>query len=195
MKNRARIAYLLQEITIVVIGVLIAVSIGNYKERVDNKKYIEKTLLAIEEEIKMSQSAVDTVLNRHLTLLDSLGENIYGNEQALGDLVASLGGVQFPTIKNISLRFFIANKAELVDFTLISQLLEIETFTDVLSDKMKRMADFAYEHINDPGEDVKLSFAYLLADVIDTEESLIEAYSVFIEKHESDLKQAAEQQE
>jgi hypothetical protein len=61
MKNRNRVAYFLQEIAIVVIGVVIAVSIGNYKERKDNERYIEKTLLAVEKEVKLSQGEVDTV--------------------------------------------------------------------------------------------------------------------------------------
>jgi hypothetical protein len=33
MKNRTGIGYILREVTIVVVGVLIAVSIGNYKEK------------------------------------------------------------------------------------------------------------------------------------------------------------------
>lgn len=72
MKKKSRITYLLQEIAIVVIGVLIAVSIGNYKERGDNKRYIKKTLLAIENEIKSSQVELDTVLNRHVKLFEIL---------------------------------------------------------------------------------------------------------------------------
>lgn len=39
MKNNNRILYLLQEIGIVVVGVLIAVSINNYKEKSDNEAY------------------------------------------------------------------------------------------------------------------------------------------------------------
>jgi len=43
------------------IEVLIAVSKGNYKESVDNEKYINKTLLGIENDIKLSQSDLDTI--------------------------------------------------------------------------------------------------------------------------------------
>lgn len=183
MKNKSRLAYLLQEIAIVVAGVLIAVSINNYKERIDNEQYIEKTLLAIEKEIESSAAAVDTVLNKHYTLLDSLGLHIDDNEQPLGDMVAGFGGVQFPFIKNISLRFFIANKAELMEYAVIAQLLEMEESTRILKDKMNRMADFAYEHINDPSKETKLKFAFLLSDVIDSEESLQEAYAAFLDEN------------
>lgn len=179
-EKRNRILHLLQEIGVVVVGVLIAVSIGNYKEKLDNKKYVEKTLMAIENEVRLSQGAVDTVLNKHLNLIDSLKIKIYENEQTLGEVVGDLGGVQFAVIRNISLRFFISNKAELVDFEIISQLLVIEEQTKILSDKTKRLADFAYEHMNDKESDTKLEFVYMLMNVIDSEESLLKSYSLLL---------------
>lgn len=191
MKNRSRIVYFLQEIAIVVIGVLIAVSISNYKENINNKAYIQKTLLAMESEIKLSQSSVDSVLTRHFTLIDSLENSIYDDERALGEMISNFGGVQFPLIKNVSLRFFISNKAELVDFDMISQLLEIEEHTKVLSDKMKRLGDFAYDRLNNRAEETKLTFAYLLSDVMDSEEALLESYSKFLDENKDDLKQDA----
>lgn len=180
MKKTKQVKYFLQEIIIVVIGVVIAVSIGNYKDKIDNENYVKKTLIAVEKEIKLSQIEVDSVLQKHNRLIESLENALDNNDQALGELIGTLGGVQFPTIKNISLRFFISNKADLVDFELISKLLEIEDQTNVLSDKMKRLADFAYQHINDQDRETKISFAYLLSDVIDSEETLMESYNNFV---------------
>ncbi len=182
MKKRSRLVYLLQEISIVVIGVLIAVSIGNYKEKVDNERYLKKTLLAIENEIKLNQVEIDTVLNRHVKLFEKLENGIGENEQTIGEFVSSSGGFQMASIKNVSLRFFVTNKAELLEFRVISQLLDIELKTNLLSDKIKRMSNFAYEHVNDRDEEEKIKFAYLLADVIDGEQTLLESYSDFLEK-------------
>ena len=187
MKTTSRIGYFLQEIAIVVVGVLIAVSINNYKEKVDNEKYIEKTLSAIENEIKMSQTDLDTTLNRHLRLLEYLENNIEDNEQTIAEMVANRGGFQVPNIKNISLRFFIANKADLVDFALISQLQDIEIFSNSLSRRNKMLADFAYENVNENSYEVKIRFYYLLANVIDGETTLSEAYSDFLENNKDFL--------
>ncbi len=187
MKKRSRILYFLQEVAIVVVGVLIAVSIGSYKEKVDNEEYVEKTLLAIENEIELSQIEIDTVLNRHIKLYEILENEIANNEQTLGELVSSSGGFQVASIKNVSLRFFVSNKAELLEFQLISQLLDIELATDMLTDKIKLMADFAYEHVNESNDDVKIKFAYLLANVIDGEQTLLEAYASFLEENKSYL--------
>jgi hypothetical protein len=140
-------------------------------------------LSAIENEIKMSQTDLDTTLNRHLRLLEYLENNIDNNEETIAEMVASKGGFQVPNIKNISLRFFISNKADLVDFTLISQLQDIEIFSNSLSDKIKMLADFAYENINENSYEVKMKFYYLLANVIDGETTLSEAYSAFLKDH------------
>lgn len=189
MKKINRIGYVLQEILIVVVGVLIAVTIGNYKEQEDNEKYIEKTLLAIENEIKISQIELDTVLNRHLNLYEVLGDEIGNTELSIGKLVSNSGGFQVAAIKNVSLRFFVSNKAELLDFQLISKLLEIELMSEMLSDKIKLMSDFAYENVNDQSDEVKMKFAYLLANVIDGEQTLLESYSNFVEENKSNLQE------
>ena len=148
-----------KEITIVVIGVLIAVAIGNYKEELDDKKYLRKTLEAIENEILTSQTELDTVLIRHIKLYGILENEIGKNEQTLGELISSSGGFQVASIQNVSLRFFISNKAELLEFQLISQLLDIELKSEMLSDKLKLLTDFAYANVNDGNKEVKIKFA------------------------------------
>lgn len=187
MKKQNRVLYILQEVSIVVVGVLIAVSIGNYKEQADNEAYVGKTLLAIENEVKYSQSELDTVLNRHLDLYETLETEIENEEQTLGELLSASGGFQIASLKNVSLRFFVSNKAELLEFQLISQLLDIELKGDLLSDKIKLLTNFAYENVNERSYDVKLKFAYLFANVIDGEQTLLESYTDFLTKNETTL--------
>jgi hypothetical protein len=182
MKVKKRILSFLKEIIIIVIGVLIAVSIGNYKEKIDNEAYVEKILLTIENEIELSHNEVDNVLKKHLAIVEALETDDDADALALGEMIGSLGGIQFPSIKNVGLRFFVSNKAELVEFQLISQLLDIEDHSNTLSSKMTRLADFAYEHINDEEDEAKITFAFLLADVIDSEQALLELYADFLNK-------------
>ena len=59
--NNSQIGNFFKEVTIVVIGVLIAVSISNFKENSDNEKYIKKTLTAIDNEINQNESSVKGV--------------------------------------------------------------------------------------------------------------------------------------
>ena len=156
MKTKHSLMYFLREIAIVVIGVLIAVTLSNYKEKADNEKYVIKTLRTIEDEIRISQSELDTIYHRHLQLLELLKNHVEDGdfEQTIGELVGNSGGFQVASIKNVSLRFFVANKAELLEFKLIAQLLEIEQISDALANKIQMFSQFAYEHVNENEEDV-----------------------------------------
>ena len=69
------------------------------RKKTDNQKYLKKTLLAIENEIELSKSDLDTVFNKHLNLMEAIQSEIGQNEKTLGDLIGSLGGVQVATIK------------------------------------------------------------------------------------------------
>lgn len=191
--NRNRLLYLLQEIAIVVIGVLIAVSINNYKEKSDNEAYIKKTLLAIEHEIHDNKSGLDSVLERHLRIYEYMELDSVKEGQTISEMLYDLGGFQVAFIKNISLRFFVANKAELLDFQLISQLSEIEQSTDILSRKIDRLANFAYEHLSDSSEEARLRFSIMLMDVIDSERNLSESYADFLKSNEAFLKPGEEE--
>lgn len=62
--------YFLQEIVIVVIGVLIVVLINNYKEQLDNEVYIKKILLVIEYEIYDNKIGLDFVLEWYMRIYE-----------------------------------------------------------------------------------------------------------------------------
>lgn len=183
MKKKNQILDFFKEITIVVIGVLIAVTIGNYKENLDNQAYLKKTLLAIDNEITTGQREIDTVLVKHLKLFEILENQYEENEQTIGEFVSSNGGFQAASIKNISLRFFISNKAELLEFELISQLLDIELKTTLLNDKIERFTNFAYDNVNSNDKQVFMKFGYLFADVIDGEKTLLQSYGKFLDEN------------
>jgi hypothetical protein len=61
--------------------------------------------------------------------------------------------------------------------------LDIELATDLLSKKIERFTNFAYDNVNAGDNDTLLKFAYLLADVIDGEQTLLESYSDFLKEN------------
>jgi len=192
MKKENPILNYFKEITIVVIGVVIAVSIGNFKERVDNEKYIEKTLLAIENDIKFSQSDLDTVFNRHLELFEKLRPLVEGSEPidpelTIYRLLTDFGGFQVAVTKNVSLRFFINNRAELLDYNIISQLLDIESKSTLLQEKIRRLSDFINENMDKGGEENFSKFVVYLNNILDSEQSLLESYSEFLNHKHNNL--------
>lgn len=188
-RNNSKISNFFKEIAIVVIGVLIAVSINNFKENYENEKYIKKTLTAIQNEINQSEAAVKSVLKRHIERIDSVQVGLYNEQESLGDLVLRLGGIQSPEIKNIGLRFFISSKAELVDYQIIAQLSDIENSTELLDVKMKRLIDFMYDNITEKDKRTKTKFNYYLENVVNSESKLLELYAKFKTENKNYLKQ------
>ncbi len=93
-----------------------------------------------------------------------------------------MGGIQGPEIKNIGLRFFITNKAELVEFETISHLSEIEKASELLEEKMKRFIDFTFVAIDKNDRQSKQKFLHHLKNVIDSERQLLRLYSGFSDK-------------
>jgi len=168
----------LKEITIVVIGVLIAVSINKIKEDRDNQKYISKTLNAIQKEISYSKSEVESVLSKHYLAADSLTTKL-DNEETISEIISGLSGVQHAETQNIGLRFFISNKADLVEYEVISKLSGIEGTSKVLDEKLKRMTDFVFENIERRDRINKEKFLLHLKNVIDSERQLLRLYSEF----------------
>jgi len=187
-KENKSVLNFLREIAVVVIGVLIAVSLNNLKENYDNEAYIKKTLSAIENEIIQNKEAITETLKLHEKLIDTISQTEPDETETLGDLIGRLGGVQAPTVKNIGLRFFIANKAELVDYKIISQLSEIESHSTILQAKTDRLIDFVYEEVNSTETDSKELFVMHLLNVMDSEQALIELYSFFDEENRQYLK-------
>ncbi len=171
---------------IVVIGVLIAVFINNFNEQKTNQQYIKQTLHSIQQEIVQNKAEVDTVMKKHFVLLDSIQTSIKNEEESISQLIGRLGGIQSASIKNVGLRFFIANKAELVDYKLIAQLLEIETSTELLDKKTDKLIDFTFENIEQKDEITKLKLRAYLSNMIDSEFALLELYGEYLEQDKMD---------
>lgn len=180
MKSQSRFAYFLQEVLIVVIGVLIAVSINNFREARADAKYLAKTLEAIDTEVKVSKEEIDTVMARHIKLLATWDEVIANDELSLEDVISERGGIQGATVQNISLRFFVSNKAELLDFETIAMLLSIENQSNVLYQKLSRLTDFLYTYVSSNSLEAKQEFAIFLENVIDSEYNLSESYAEYL---------------
>lgn len=189
--NRGLI-YFLQETAIVVIGVLIAFSINRFSENLANERYLEKTFQAIEQEVRLNQAQMDSILKRHLQFYEEVENRRDSSQLSLGEFLIDLGGVQGASQKNISLRFFIAHKADLLDYDLLIQLIEIEESQKLLERKTTQLVDYAVENINDRSSECKLQFSYLLANVIDSEMALSEGYGYFLEAHQSELQTAVD---
>lgn len=194
MKQKSQIASFLREVSIVVIGVLIALFINNWNEKVKHDKFINKTLFAIGKEIKSSKRDVEKTLDKHILVADSIMASTNYETKSIRQTFIRLGGLQIPEIKNIGLRFFIANNADLVEYEIISDLSEIEFSSKGFELKMNKLLDLSYELMDSKNKEDKIKIAQILSEVIENEEYLLELYNDFLSKYKVSLQQNEKQQ-
>ena len=171
-----------REIVIVIIGILIALSIDNWNENRNNEKYIDKALFAIEEEIKLNKTDMHRIVQRHKETIDSVAMHLNNDKISLRQIIENSRGFQIAELKNIGLRFFISNKAELIDYEIISSLSEIEFLSEAVKMKTERLLNYLYDNMENTNESAKNKFVIYLADVVESENGLLDLYDDFINK-------------
>lgn len=177
---------LLLEMVPVILGVLIALLINNWKESAADQRYVEKSLAAIEKDIRESKVSTEEVLEKHYAVIDSISHYLENTDLSIQEIVGNAGGIQYPFTKNIALRFFVSSKADLLDYETISILTNIEESSKMMSKKFDKLMDFAYEKIDSQDQKDKYSFAIHLANVIDSEEQLVELYQEYLGEKEAE---------
>ncbi len=129
------------------------------------------------------------VLDRHYTISDSIQTSLDDDSESIAEMIQRLGGIQLTAAKNIGLRFFVANKAELIEYDIISQLSDIESTTDILEKKMDNLLDFSYSILDKTDQVNKTKLLIHLSNVIDSEQNLLELYATFLDKNVTYLAQ------
>ncbi|MBK7475433.1 MAG: hypothetical protein IPN74_05550 [Haliscomenobacter sp.] len=171
-----------REIVIVIIGILIALSIDNWNENRNNEKYIDKALFAIEEEIKLNKTDMHRIVQRHKETIDAVAMHLNNDKISLRQIIENSRGFQIAELKNIGLRFFISNKAELIDYEIISSLSEIEFLSEAVKMKTERLLNYLYDNMENTNEPAKNKFVIYLADVVESENGLLGLYDDFLNK-------------
>jgi hypothetical protein len=184
-QNQALVFF--KEIAIVVIGVLLALFINNWNEGIKQRKIIEKTMHAIEEEIRYTVSELEEMVEKHELTIDTFQVYLDDEDESINEVIYNLGGFQIPEIKNIGLRYFITNNATLVEYDIISDLSEIEFVSRGFHLKVNKLVDFGYDFMDSNSKADKVKFTKMLADVIESEESLLELYEDFLENYKVKL--------
>jgi hypothetical protein len=148
MKWKSHAGQFLREIAVVVLGVLIALFINNWNEKNKQDRIVAKTLYAIGNEIEYSREEVGETMERHLVTIDTFSARLDNEEGSIGDLFELLSGFQIPEIKNIGLKYFIANNADLVEYELIADLSQLEFASKGFDLKLNQLMDFCYGAID-----------------------------------------------
>ena len=184
MKSNLRmekIKFYLKELTIVTIGVLIALFLSNIKEYNQARKYHSASIKAINNEIKSNYSSLKGIIEQQSNLLDTIIKYTEDSNPIV-DLFKKSNGLQYASIHNTGLEFYKRNQINSIDFEMMSTLIKMNFLSELIDKKLEKLADFTYSNAYNNSKESKMVVILHLRDVLGTENQLLEFYANFIAK-------------
>ncbi len=179
--KREKIKSYLRELTIVTIGVLIALVISNFKENYQARKYHVASIETINSEIKSNHSSLKEIVEKQSNFIDTLIKYTE-DSNTIVDLFKKSNGLQFATIHNSGLKFYEKNQINSIDFELMSTLINMNFLSKLIDTKLEKLAEFTYSNAFNRSKESKMVVILYLQDVLNTENQLLEFYKDFIDK-------------
>ena len=163
---------LIREIIPVIIGILIALFINNWNEERKNTNYLNHIFTSIKKEFKESNANMINTIPKQKALLDSIDHYLDNDQVSVLDIVKKAGGVKFSAIRNNSWKAIANSKIELIDYSQLSMLSDIDDGREELNIKNEKLIDFVFDNVNETNRAKKEVLQFIIQDVIWTEERL-----------------------
>lgn len=172
----------LKELTIVTIGVLIALFVSNFKENSQARKYHMASIKTIKNEVTENNANLKIVLEKHTRLQDTI-EKFRAEHISLEELIRNANGLQAATLSNTGLEFYSRNEISSIGFEMMSFLIRMNSLSELIGMKMDKLMDFVYPNILVDTEESKMLLYIHLGNVMESEMQLSQLYEDFIDKY------------
>jgi len=173
--------YAIGEIVLVVIGIMIALSINNWKEDLDDEKFISRIFYSIEKEMKSNEVDFNAVIPTHFSLIDTIDKYMNDEKISLSEIIIRGNGLRAPTLNNVSWNYFLNTKLELIDYNTISKLTEIEQAKQILNSKINKLMEFVLENSESTNTKSKKMLKFQILNVVSSEKRLLELHVEYLE--------------
>ncbi len=165
----------------VILGVLIALLIGEWKSGYDDRRYFDRILVSMEDEARGSLDEINDILPRHVRLLDSIEYYLEEPDVNLLTLIERNGGLQVPTIQNRTWNAVITSRIDLVDYELISLFNQIDESKEILMVKVSDLTEYIFSQVHDSDRQSKELLKLHVLNVINSEEQLVDLHQRFLD--------------
>lgn len=169
------------EMVPVILGVLIALFINDWKQNKENEQFLNRALESIDKEMKLNIEEFNRTLPMQYAMIDTIEFYIDNDEVSLTEIFVKTKGLQVPTVKNTSWRSFLNSKMELVNFDVISKLTDIEETKRFMNRKLDGMMDFVFDNLESAESKVKKNLIMQMLNLLDSEEQLLNSYEEYLE--------------
>jgi hypothetical protein len=170
--------YFIKEIIPVTIGILIALSIGNWNQNKKEQEYVTEMLGLIDNELNTTDKGIEDVVPIQMSLIDTLQHFSNDKDVSIMQSILKVGGVKIASIKTNAWNAISSSKLELVDYKLIIPLSDIVEEKEALKVKSNTLINFANENLNETNTEKKKVLILYLKDIIGTEKAIQEQIKV-----------------
>lgn len=172
-----------KEMIPVVLGILIALLINDWKQTKDDRAFANTILKNVSLELKENMEEFESIIVKHDLFMDSLYAHL-DDELSIGELIGNSGGLQFVSIKNTSWKAFQNQNLKLIDFEIISALVNIDDGKEEMLIKLNKLMDFVYQNPNAYDQATKATFGFIMKDITYLEEDLLEEHKAFFDVYD-----------
>jgi hypothetical protein len=173
------------ELIPVILGILIALIINDYRQSLKEKKQTDALLNNLVGEFTERRNDMENIVeNRQQPLLDTLRSYLQDSELPVIELFSKANGFGFPEIYVTSWESTLGNQdINSLDFELLVALSKITSSQKDVEVRSEAFYNFLYSPemaISDRGSDRKMQLNIIVSDFIGSEEELINRYDNFI---------------
>lgn len=169
----------IKEIIPVIAGILIALFIDNWNSQRKDKRYIDQVFSTIDSEIKESREDILATIPQQESLIDSLDFYSTHKDVTIQHIVMRSKGIFIPRIRINAWKAVSSSKIDLIDYTKVASLSNIEELKGTLSEKTQFLMSFLYTNINATDHNTKQTLKMILLDILQTEKTIEQNIKLF----------------
>jgi hypothetical protein len=178
----ATVKKILIDMVPVFLGVIIALFLNNWKENLDNQRFLERVFSAIEQEMSGNLQDLNAVLPRQQAFLDTLERYLDNPKITISEVLSKTRGLQAATIRTTSWYALRNSKIELIDFQTLAYLTEIDETKQLLKLKLDKLMDFLIRNSESASPAMKKLLLMQVQNIMDSERVLLEIHESYLNK-------------
>ncbi len=166
----------------VLVGILLAVFVNNWKESASDRVYLENSISSIVKQNQENIKELEYALERQRVFMDSLDKYLDNDDFTLANVIMNVGGVYSPDLKSTTWKFLVENENHtLVPYEFINRLSEIEKYETLVNRYNEKLGDIVFQpaFFNDP--EMKRVCYILFNDFGNIEKMFVEELQAFNE--------------
>jgi hypothetical protein len=161
----------------VILGILIALLIGNCKENADDKRFVKKIFISVSQELKENKSDLEKALNEHNSTIDTINKYLHSSGITIGHIISKTNGLRMINIRNTSWKTFLNSNMELIDYKSISLLTGIDESKENMRIQEGKLVEFVYENLISDDVIKKNLLMLMINDLVSLEQGLLDMHA------------------